>query len=501
MYAEDQHEEPEMTTQFTKKPWEHRRWRGGVARGNLGWAAFFHFFMSLLFLGVAVGIAVKMPRAFLFAMPGKDAWVPGAFGWMFAVIGLCGFSWALIALARWWRFGRCRVPMTTIPGVIGGHFTGEVELPDSLPADAEVRLELLCEVTYYTPGSRSDDHGTTSISTEWAYKVCTRPADRQYRNRQLSVPFDFTIPYKTDMLASLHDETNDTRNTNGTSIKYQWHLRVTAKLPGADLDIKFRVPVFKTEASDPTLDQVPEAGAELPLEQYLAMKDEKRRVRVEGGPRGPVFVGAVMPVMWAIVLPIGIFGAVFTAVGIGVPILTISEFNHEIHIPKSAMDALGMLLPLLFVIIPSLIGLVFFVIGALLSMATLGSFVARRTWVERGNLCQSRTFFGIPLPTRTEPCGMVASVGTGGGSSSNGKSFATVVVHFRRKDGGVEQRGLQTMVRRTISGFTGGTDIPTRRETQELIAALRGEINRQRSIPLTEDGEDTEDDDKNQRSA
>ena len=476
-------------------PWEHRRWRGGVARGNLGWAAFFHFFMSLLFLGVAVGIAVKMPRAFLFAMPGKDAWVPGVFGWMFAVIGLCGFYWTLISLARWWRFGHCRVRMATVPGVIGGHFTGEVELADSLPADADVRLELLCEVTYYTPGRRSKDSGTTSISTEWSYKLCTRPADRRYRNRQLGVPFDFTIPYKTDLLAILHDETNDTRNTNGTSIKYQWYLRVTAKLPGADLDIKFHVPVFKTAASDCTLDQVPEAGADLPLDKYLETQDERRRVGVESGPGGPVFVAAITPIMWKNILAPGIFAAVSLAVGIGVPLLTLSEFRHEIHAPKDVMDALGMLLPLLFLLVPGVISAVFFALGVFLFCITISSFIARRTWVERGNLCQRRTFFGIPLLRRNEPCARVSSVGTSGGSSSNGKSFASVAVYFRRNDGGAEPRGLLAMVRRSVAGITVGTDIPTQRETQELIAAIRGEINRQRSIPLTEDGEDTEDDD------
>ena len=475
-----------MTVSSTN-PWEHRRWRGGIARGNLGWATAFHFFMSLMFLGVAAGIAVKMPRAFLFVMPGKDAWVPGVFGWMFAVIGLCGFSWALIFLARWWRFGRCRVRMTTVPGVIGGHFAGEVELPDSLPADADVRLELLCEATSYTPGSRSDDHGTTSISVEWSQKICTGPGDRRCRNRQWFISFDFTIPYRTDAQAILHDETDDTQNNNGTSTKYQWHLCVTAKLPGADLDIKFRVPVFKTAASDCTLDQVPEAGADLPLEQYLEMKDEKRRVRIEGGPRGPVFVGAVTPVMWAVVLPVGIFGAVFTAVGIGVPIFTLSEFSHEIHLPKSAMDALGMLLPFLFVMIPGAIGLVFFIIGTLLSMATLGSFIARQTWVERGMICQTRTFLGIPLPSRSVPCGQVDRVDTSGSSSSGGKSFSSVAVYFRRNDDGKRQHGLVAMVRGMAFGMTVGTDIPTRRETQELIAALRREINRQRNVPLAVD--------------
>ena len=465
--------------------WEHRRWRGGVARGNLGWAAFFHLFMSLLFLGVAAGIAVKMPKAFLFAVKGKDGWVPGVFGWMFAVIGICGFAWALVALARWWRFGRCRVRMATVPGVIGGHFAGEVELTDALPADAEVRLELLCEETYYRLGSRSNDSGTTAISTEWSYKLCTRPADRRCRNRRWFIPFDFTIPYKTDELAILHDETNDTRNTNGTSIKYQWYLRVTAKLPGADLDIKFHVPVFKTAASDCTLDQVPEAGADLPLDKYLATLDERRRVRVESGPGGPVFVAAVTPVMWANILAPGIFAAVALGVGIGVPLLTLSEFRHEIHAPRDAMDALGMLLPLLFVLVPCVISVVFFALGGFLSGIIISSFIARRTWVERGSLCQCRTFFGLPLPRRTEPCGMIASVGTSGDSSSNGKSFASVAVYFRRQDGGAEPRGLLAMMRRSIGGMTVGTDIPTRRETQELIAAIRGEINRQRSTPLT----------------
>ncbi len=444
------------------------------------------------FLAVAAAIAVTGKRSSL-----HDAWILGVFVLLFITGGIGFLIGAFIALARWWRFGEVRVRMATVPGIIGGHFAGEVDLPDSLPANANVYLELFCAMTRSGPTRRTDDMDVVSVCKVWTQKICTKPADRHCRNRQWSLPFDFTIPYRTAGNEVSPDETDDGKLEGGISVKYMWHLCVTAKFPGPDLNVKFRVPVFKTEASDHTLDQVPEAGAGLPLEQYLEMKDEKRRVRIEAGSRGPVFVGAVTPVMWSAILVPAILGIVFTAAGIGVPILVLTTSNlaKDLHVPKDGMDALGLLLPLFCIIIPLFISAVVLAFGAFLSMITLGSFVSRRTWVERGMICQTRTFLGILLPSRSVPCDQVDRVATNGSSSSDGKSFSTVAVRFKGKNRREEEHGLLAFVKMLAASMTVGTDLPTQRETQEIIDALRREINRQRVAPLAEDDEDDDDDD------
>lgn len=438
------------------------------------------------FLSVAAVIAVKGIRNL------REDWVLGVFVLLLIAGGIGFLIGAFISLARWCRFGGVRVRMVTVPGIIGGHFAGEVELPDSLPANANVYLELFCGMTRSGPARRTDDIDVDSVSKVWTQKICTKPADRHCRNRQWSLPFDFTIPYRRTGNEVFPDETDDGKLEGGISVKYMWHLCVTAKLPGPDLNVKFRVPVFKTEASDHTLDQEPEAGADLPLEQYLEMKDEKRRVRIEAGSRGPVFVGAVTPVMWSAVLGTAILGIVFTSAGIGIPIvvLTTSGLAKDLHMPKNGIDALGLVLPLLCIIVPLFISVVVLAFGAFLSMITLGSFVSRRTWVERDMICQTRTFLGIPLPSRSVPCDQIDRVATNGSSSSDGKSFSTVAVMFRGKNRREEEHGLLAFAKMLAASMTVGTDLPTQRETQEIIDALRREINQQRSTPLAEDDDD-----------
>lgn len=477
-----------MVTKPKTPPWEHRRWRGGVARGDSAWVqGVVYLVVGCVWLGAAAAFAAAQGKRIL-----HEEWFVGLFLLFFMAGGIGFLVGAFIALARWWRFGQARVRMTTLPGVIGGHFSGEVELPDSLPANANVYLELSCEVTRQAPARGNDDINAPSVSTVWTQKICTKPGDRQRRDRQWRIPFDFAIPYRTKENDVLPDETDDRMIEGGISVKYGWHLRVTAKLPGPDLNLKCHVPVFKTAASNCKLNHVPEIGAELPLEQYLAEKDEPRRVRIEAGPHGPVFVGAVRPIMWSVVLVPTIFGVVFTAAGIGVPIVvwTTSGLVKELHVPKDGLDALSLLMPLAFIAIPALISTVIFAFGAFISMVTIGSFVSRRTWVERGRIHQKRTFLAIPLPSRSVPCNQVDRVDTNGSSSSNGKSFSSVAVWCNGKNRRAAELSLLAFVQKLAASMTVGTDIPTRRETDALIAALRQEINRQRNVPLTKDDDD-----------
>lgn len=457
-----------------------------MARYPLWAATLFHFFMSLLFL--AVGISVSLTFN---AGDAKEGWLLVLFVSMFLLIGCGGLVWTFICFARWLRFGRCRVRMQTLPGVIGGHFTGEIEVPPTLPFTADVHIELRCEAERSSPGRGSDEHGSTSISVEWSSKIRAGSSDRKFRNRQTFIPFDFVIPYRTNETGVLHDETSNGRNSLGITIRYKWYLHVTSDLEGANLDAKFHVPVFKTEASEETVADPPEAAAGLPLDQYLLVQGEKRRVRIAGALDGCVYVCAAKPIMWRTVLLPGLFGAIFLAVGIGLPVgfLVSGELAGSLHVPKDLLDGLALLPSLLFSIVPFFIAAGFCAFGLLFTFITVQTFIARKTWVSKGIIYQQRTFLGFRLPSIAIPCDRVTSVGTSSSSSSGGKSFSDVSVCFAPKDGRPAPRGLLAAVSGANSILV-VTNIPTLRERDELIASLQKDINRNRKTPLSEDGDD-----------
>jgi hypothetical protein len=441
--------------------------------------------MASMFCGVGIGMLIGIPRAELARE--KFLWL---FIGMFSLAGLCMLTWAFICLARWLRFHGCQVRMQPVPGVIGGHFIGEVVLPASFPDDADVRLELLCERTVFYPG-RKNHGGDSSSSTyaDWSYKHCVHPAERRRGGYQGSVPFDFVIPY------GLNDETDDAEaEETGNTTSYKWHLQVTAALPGADLNIKFHVPVFKTAASDQHLTKVPEAGTDLPLEKYLEEQGEKQRIHIEAGHNGPVYVGGITPVIWSSFLPIGAFALVFGGAGIGLLVAGPQRMVFkDLHVPHGIGDALFMLLSLAFIIIPTFIGLACSGFGALFLTIAFKEFILRQTWIANGNVYQRRRLLGIPLRTISIPCEQVGQVGVGGSTSSGGKSWKDVTIEPRQLQplsGNAWVRLYKAILK--PGSITVATSIPTQRETDKIIKDLRNNINQHRNAPIADDAEEDE---------
>lgn len=467
-------------------PWEHKRWRGGVARHQLGMATGFAFFMGTLFAGVSGGILAANSREALMREKPLIAFIAG-----FLLVGSGILIYAVISLFRWLRFHGCFVRMQTVPGVIGGKFAGFLNLPSSFPEDADVRLELICEATTTTPG-RGNRDSHTSTSVEWSRKLCIHPSARQH-GLQGGAPFEFTIPY------GLHDETDECQNGNsGSSTSYGWTLQATATLPGADLNLKFPVPVFRTKDSDSSLTSVPESGQELPLEQYLDEQGEKQRIRIENQHQGPVYVGGIRPVIWTTLLVPGIVCLIFGGAGMGLLLAGPQRMMFkELHAPNGIGDALFMLMPLVFIIVPTVIGLVCSASGVLFACMTSKEFISRRTWIASGMVQHRRRFLGIPLRAIRIPCAEVGWVGVNGSMSSGGKSWkdVTIETYEARQDQDQPRSGKnwKRLLKAILKpgSITVATSIPTRRETDKIIKDLRNAINQQRHAPITDETEDS----------
>jgi hypothetical protein len=134
------------------------------------------------------------------------------------------------------KFRDVRFTFSSLPGVIGGRLAGRVELAFMLPAGSNVSLVLSCVRSYV---SGNGDSRSRWENVLWQAKQTVSP----YVGGPGSyLPVDFTIPYDA--------RETDTSNPNDEVF---WRLTATAILPGLDFRASFGVPVFKTDASDPTV--------------------------------------------------------------------------------------------------------------------------------------------------------------------------------------------------------------------------------------------------------
>ena len=215
------------------KPWEHRRWRGGICTSDLAIKSVVFWGITTFLSGIIVLLMRTAPELFDFENSRWLLLVPGGIGLGILIVA----ANALVSTIRWVRFGKCFVRMHTVPGVIGGHFRGEVMLPDTLPLDSIVLLQLKCE-SYSTIYGKNDNSDTIFKDAEWEESIKIATGECSRRNRRCTVPFDFGIP------AGLPDET-DSRRDSQSSLDFTWLLRVRTQLKGPDLNMEYVVPIFK----------------------------------------------------------------------------------------------------------------------------------------------------------------------------------------------------------------------------------------------------------------
>ncbi|MEI7901961.1 MAG: hypothetical protein WCK89_17045 [bacterium] len=377
-----------------------------------------------------------------------------------AVLGIFFLIAALVATARWFRFGRCLVRMRTMPGVIGGHFRGEVLLPESFPAGTDVRMELICETTTNITGKNdSSDH--LSIDREWAHTIRVNANASLCHDGHCAVPFDFTIPY------GLTDET-DSKAEGNVRVTIQWVLRVFAKLNGPDLNMRFHVPVFRTEASDRSVKGEPKP--EQNLDAFLHDTGLRRRIRMEFENGATTYICDATGMQKGVCLVPTIMGVVFMAVAVFVPCNALPDLLKDVFKAAQGWQNLFRIISLAMALGICLIMVVFGLFGLLLLFLGVRGFVARRTWIENGIIYQRSRFFGIPW-TRSCPCASVTGVNLGDTTKSGGQTWYDVVI----------ERNTLTQYKRAewrylFSRITVATHVPTEREAQDIVDHFKKEL-------------------------
>jgi hypothetical protein len=189
------------------------------------------------------------------------------------------------------RFKHLELRLDPFPGALGGHAGGTVDLPSIRPSDAEFRAVLLCvhSRTVTTRNSRG-----TADEVVWSDEIV--PTAEGYG---IGTRLRFTFDVPADFPPTSGDPDDH----------HYWAVRLTASLPGADLDEVFTVPVYATH---------PPRTAEQPSQRRQTLADglpgwsvsahyERGDLRISYR-KGRGGFGTIMMI---------VFGMVFASAGVG----------------------------------------------------------------------------------------------------------------------------------------------------------------------------------------
>jgi hypothetical protein len=208
------------------KPWLWvRKWDGGRVEASHERGRSAGFLVLALFWNAAVvGAGILVYRS---GPPEVSA--VGLFLLVFALLGFVLLVTAARQLVAALRFAPAVFRMAEVPGVLGGVLSGTIETPANVPIGVDAKLTLKC--IRYTSAGRS-----SMPVTLWQ--------DEQRTATSAPMPITFTVPYDLP-------GTTPPGETSDATIR--WELQVKASVPGVDWSAQFAVPVFLTEASDPSI--------------------------------------------------------------------------------------------------------------------------------------------------------------------------------------------------------------------------------------------------------
>jgi hypothetical protein len=205
-------------------------WRDGRIRSTSSWgtAAIVIVFAAIWNAAVAGGgLAVYWSGGDLWSRPAGVVFLV-----IFALVGVALIACAVYLVLSAMKYPPTVFEMSAVPGVLGGHLGGSIDIPAPVPAGAEARVKLECVRTVH---SRSAGPETGTL---WQSELtATIPGGGR-------LPVAFTIPFNLPP-----SELPELRGRPSAS-PFSWSLSVRVSLPGVDYIETFEVPVFATRASD-----------------------------------------------------------------------------------------------------------------------------------------------------------------------------------------------------------------------------------------------------------
>lgn len=170
-----------------------------------------------------------------------------AIAFIFPVIGLCLFVWAVRETLAWFEFGKTWFELAGTPGVIGREVRGNIHARFPAIPDHGIRLKLSC-INRIVTGSGQNRSVNEKIL--WRDEKQVLSGEIYPGPIGVLIPVAFHIPWNAMQ--------TDGRNP-GNSI--YWLLEADADVPGVNYKDLFELPVFRTKET-PEEPQVEIAGSE-----------------------------------------------------------------------------------------------------------------------------------------------------------------------------------------------------------------------------------------------
>lgn len=157
---------------------------------------------------------------------------------LFPLVGLGLLSAAAYQTLRRRKYGRVRFTPVSLPGLIGGHLGGVIEIPAGVRPAGDLRLSLRCIHKTVTGAGKNR---RVNESVRWESEQPIPPEKLAASPGLTTVPVLFEIPAG-----------QSATDLDQSSNQIIWRLTAEARTPGIDFLARFHVPVFP--AGSPGLD-------------------------------------------------------------------------------------------------------------------------------------------------------------------------------------------------------------------------------------------------------
>ena len=431
-----------------RAPWESARWRGGHIR-PLGALAYIWWIVSLLTLAFWVLPYALNPEVGAGSWSRIDTVVLTVFFLSLLFIGI-----AVNKTLPLWRARGSEVHLSPMPGIIGGRLRGTLYLKRELIEGRRLRLELV-NLERTTKRMLNRPSGDLFTTIEYLFDT-----DLEFEVGRLAVqgdryviPLDIEIPYDTK------DATDNHRLKPMGSRSYFWMLYLYTDLESGRHQLEFLLPVFRTPRSNPKLrrsrirKKVP--GTLGTREGYPG----KAWGRIEPVNRGSVegFVCGPWP-GWKYVLPPLVLAGFTVAMLKFIFSWVWSDYSRSAGSAEGILDLLSLGAVFL---AGSLIGLGVLAAGVL-ATGWLVSTVTRRTILfAPGGLLFERCFMGICRSLQV-PYRRISHVYKTKSGSSGGRSYFKVILVYNDSKGAGKSR------KRTLADYIANQD-----EALAFVSALK----------------------------
>lgn len=206
--------------------WEKRKgWETAVIRSTAKRGAVSLWVFALIWNGISFSLLFN----FLNSWDRQD--YAALLVIIFPFAGLFLFYQAFKKGRDYKRYGIIEYEMDPYPGSIGGNIGGTIRINNLKDWDAEYYLEAQCVYSYISGSGKNRSRRESVLWAEKGVAKVSRTSNAVLLGFSFSVPGDEDLP-----------EADTVQQGN----YHLWRLRLTAELPGVNIDRSYNIPVFRT---------------------------------------------------------------------------------------------------------------------------------------------------------------------------------------------------------------------------------------------------------------